>query len=65
MIDELIDRVELAKRLKMSPETIRQWTYRGRIPCVRLSRKVIRYSWRAIQEWLKKRECKGGYTQKI
>ncbi len=64
-MDDIIDRKELADRLKMSQETIRQWTYRGRIPCLRLSPKLIRYSWKAIEDWLKKRECKGGYTQKI
>ncbi len=40
---EFLTARELAKRLRVSPETVREWSRRGAIPALRLSRKVIRY----------------------
>lgn len=40
---ELLTAEELAERLRVRPDTVRRWTRQGRIPTVRLSRKVIRY----------------------
>ncbi len=39
---ELLTARELAKRLRVSPETVREWGRRGCIPALRLSRKAIR-----------------------
>jgi excisionase family DNA binding protein len=45
---ELVTARELAKRLRVSPETVRMWTRRGLIPVLRLSPKVIRYNAEAV-----------------
>lgn len=40
---ELLTARKLAKRLRVSPETVRAWARRGRIPTLHLSRKSIRF----------------------
>ena len=51
---ELLDRVEVARRLGVAPSTVGVWTREGRIPAIRLSPKVVRYLWsdvlRALRE---------------
>jgi excisionase family DNA binding protein len=39
---------ELAKRLRVTPDTIRAWGRLGRIPVLRLSPKVVRYNPQAV-----------------
>jgi excisionase family DNA binding protein len=46
--DNLLTTAELAKRLKVTPDTVREWTRRGSIPGIRLSAKVIRYDLRQV-----------------
>lgn len=46
--NDLLTSRELAKRLRVSPETIRAWARRGHIPTLRLSRKAIRYNLEAV-----------------
>lgn len=57
---ELLTTQELAKRLRVSPETVRDWARRGRIPRLRLSPKAIRYSAEAVLAALSKTSAKGG-----
>ncbi len=45
---ELLTSRELAKHLRVKPETVRDWARRGRIPVLRLSPKVIRYNADAV-----------------
>ena len=45
---KLLTTRELAKRLRVSPETIREWSKRGSIPSFRLSAKAIRYDLDAV-----------------
>jgi excisionase family DNA binding protein len=40
---EYLTAAELARRLKLSTETVRQMARDGRIPVIRLSAKVIRF----------------------
>ncbi len=40
---ELVTTRELAKRLCVTPETVRAWARRGLIPSIRVSPKVVRY----------------------
>jgi excisionase family DNA binding protein len=42
---ELLTAEQLALRLKVRPRTIKSWVRSGRIPVVRVSLKVIRFSW--------------------
>lgn len=39
---------ELAEALRVCPATIRRWTSSGRIPCIRLSRRIVRYDLAAV-----------------
>lgn len=42
-MDDLLKAGELAKRLRVSTDTVRRWAREGRIPEVQLSRKVRRF----------------------
>jgi excisionase family DNA binding protein len=54
MQDDLLSTTELARRLGIRPQTIRNWVLQGKIPELRLSHKVRRFRWkdvlRALQE---------------
>jgi len=52
MSDELLTGKELAERLRLRPVTIAAWTKAGRIPSVRVGRKVIRYDFMRVREAL-------------
>ena len=56
---ELLTTRELAKRLRVSPETVRPWARRGHIPTLRLSPKVIRYDPEAVLAALSTMPAKG------
>ena len=45
---DLLTAEELAGRLHVRPSTVREWARRGKIPTVRLSPKVVRYSVAAV-----------------
>ena len=40
---ELITSVDLARRLRLSPDTILRWAREGKIPSIRISPKVLRF----------------------
>lgn len=56
---ELLTAEELAKRLRVSPETVKAWTRRGLIPSLRLSPKVIRYNADEVMRALSATTAKG------
>jgi len=45
---EYLTAEELGHRLRLSTETIRQMARDGKLPCIRLSAKVIRFDPRAV-----------------
>jgi len=49
---DLLTAEELAARLHVRPSTVREWARRRRIPAVRLSPKVVRFSLAAAVETL-------------
>ncbi|NUQ66950.1 MAG: helix-turn-helix domain-containing protein [Phycisphaerales bacterium] len=51
---------ELAKRLRVSPETVRAWARRGCIPTLRLSRKAVRYNLEVVLAALSTKPGNGG-----
>jgi excisionase family DNA binding protein len=48
----LLNVQELSALTGISPGTLYHWASQGRIPCVRLSHRCLRFSLEAIREWL-------------
>jgi excisionase family DNA binding protein len=48
-VEDLLTTAELARRLKVTAKTVREWVQAGRLPCVRPSRKVMRFDWAAVR----------------
>jgi predicted site-specific integrase-resolvase len=42
--DDLLDKIELAKRLRISPRTLNIWMRAGRVPFLKIS-KTVRFRW--------------------
>jgi excisionase family DNA binding protein len=55
---EFLTAAELAERLRVRPATIRGWGRAGRIPTVRLSRRVLRFDWNEVLAALRRHEQK-------
>lgn len=49
----------LASRLQVRPETILKWASHGRIPCIRLSARVLRFDHAAVLRALANQTAKG------
>ena len=49
---ELLTSEELAVRLKVHPQTVRNWASRGTIPAVRITRRVRRFDLAAVMRAL-------------
>jgi len=45
----------VAQLLDVHPCTVRDWAAAGRIPCVRVTRKCLRFKPEDIMEWAEKR----------
>jgi len=56
---EFLTAVELARRLRVQPETIRAWVRQGRIPAVRLSPRALRFDFDAVVKALTRHREKG------
>ena len=50
--DELLDATSLAKRLDVSVKTVRKWRYMGDLPAVKVGKRLIRFRWSDVQEFL-------------
>lgn len=50
--DRLLTISEAAELLRISPLSLYHWAADGRVPCLRLSKRCLRFSLRAIREWL-------------
>lgn len=55
-VQELLTSQELAKRLKVSPHTIKLWSKDGKIPTVWLGRTCRRFDYDEVLETLRKRQ---------
>lgn len=51
--EELIDAVELAKRIKMKPDTVLLMATQGRIPAIRISRRCVRFVYSEVVKALR------------
>ena len=47
---------ELAEALAVSPDTVREWARKQRIPAVHISAKVVRFDWQTVLRELAKRQ---------
>lgn len=50
----LLTTEELAERLQVQPDTVREWSRRGRVPVIRITPKVVRYDYAAVLSELTK-----------
>lgn len=60
---ELLTTEELARRLKISPHTVRIWSRDGKIPTVWLSSTVRRFDPEAVLSTLNARQSQKGDSQ--
>lgn len=51
---------QLAKQLKVSPDTVRAWARRGVIPILRISPKVVRFDPIAVLRAISAASARGG-----
>lgn len=57
--DDLIKPHELAQRLGVSPRTVAYWTKNGKLPCLRLGRRVY-YDWIQVRAHMQMNSTDGG-----
>jgi excisionase family DNA binding protein len=55
---ELLDRYDMAERLGVSADTISKWARQGRIPAIRITRKVVRFDHEQITAALRRQAAK-------
>ena len=53
MVTEYLTAKELARRLRLSTDTVRQMARDGKIPCLRISAKAIRFDPQAVAHALR------------
>lgn len=54
-MSEYLTTEELAKKLRLKPDTVRELARRGKIPAIRISPKVIRFDPTAVDDALRQR----------
>jgi excisionase family DNA binding protein len=54
-MSEYLTADELAKKLRVKPDTVRELARRGKIPAIRISPKVIRFDPAAVDDALQQR----------
>ena len=58
--DDMLNRVELAKALRVSVRTVDRWIADGTgPPYVRLPRGTLRWRWGDVREWLREHRVDG------
>ena len=55
-MEQLLTVFEAANMLRVQPVTIRKWVYEGRLPCCRLSRRVV-FRARDLDDFIEKSYC--------
>ncbi len=54
---EYLTAEEVATRLRIQPDTVRDWVRRGLLPVVRLTPKVVRFEWSAVVQAMTERQA--------
>jgi len=60
---ELVTAEEIAKRFKVTVETVQRWAREGRIPCVRPSRRIVRFRLGDVERAVARGQARGKYGQ--
>ncbi len=60
MAVDLLNKDELAERLRVYPETVMKWEKEGLIPSIRISARVIRFDFEEVIDALKSRRDQDG-----
>ena len=50
--ENLLDAEQLATRLSVSTNTVRKWRFEDGIPCVKLGKRLVRYRFSEVVNWL-------------
>lgn len=53
-IKKLMTVDEVAEVLAVRPKTVRAWVYQGKIPCVKVGKRAVRFSVVAVNRWLER-----------
>ena len=61
----LLTTEEIAAYLCTSVKTIYKWSHQKRIPCIKFSKKCIRFDLGKVQGWLATMEQKGRRTKRL
>jgi len=56
---------EIARYLKVTPRTIREWTHIGFIPHIKIGKRAVRYSQEDIDKWLSQMKVGGRFERKV
>jgi excisionase family DNA binding protein len=64
-MERLLTCKDLAERLQLSEKTIYNMVSEGRIPCVRVNNRCVRFEEHKVREWLKRYEQKGRVSRRI
>jgi len=56
---KLVNSAEVAKLLSVSSQVVLKWAKQGKIPVIRLNKRVLRFDLAAVQAWLKSNEQQG------
>lgn len=51
--EDLLTVEEVAMVLTVAPKTIRKWRFQGDLRAVKIGRRLIRFRWGDVLEWLK------------
>ena len=62
---KLLNADELARRLRVSPETVTKWARSGIIPEMKISRSTRRFDWNAVVRALKRTVSEVGLRHDI
>jgi excisionase family DNA binding protein len=56
---------EIASYLQISDKTIYKWSSQGRIPCIKFSKKCVRFDLEKVRNWYASMEQKGRRTKRV
>lgn len=58
-MDRLLTCEEVAKLLSLKDLTVRRWTKEGKIPCVRIGGRAVRYRPSDLEKWIQDNSAGG------